>query len=219
MEYLVSDIVKDAKVCLDENVSSDPLLSLDDLDTLTLEEIIASKVEDAARLVESSASRELLDAGKAFGGSIHWESHEGNGAGSLTLPDDFMRLLTFQMSDWSRPVTDAITEDHPAYAMQSSRYGGIRGNAQRPVVAITHSHDTGLALEFYSCESGRGVHIKRARYLAVPKIVSGKIDLCPQLYRSVVYRLASMTAAIIGGSDLAASLLGTSNEMAGVITV
>lgn len=216
MEYLVSDIIRAAKVAIDENVSSDALTALGDLDTLTLDEIIRSKVEDAARLVEEGAAHYLLDAGQAFGGAVEWESQEGYGAGKVNLPSDFMRLVTFRMSDWFKPVTEAITEEHPLYIQQASRYAGVRGNPERPVVAIVH--DAGRqVLEFYSCSAGPGVRVSIARYLPIPTVKDGSIDLCPKLQRAVVYRLASMTCAIIGASDLAATLLGTSNELAAIV--
>lgn len=217
MDCLVTDIIREAKVAIDENVSSQALTALGDVDTLTLDDIIASKVEDAARLVLESAAHWLLGAGKALTGPVAWESQEeGYGAGRIVLPGDFLRLLTFQMSDWARPVTEAITEESPLYAMQSSRYGGIRGNAQRPVVAITHSHDTGLALEFYSCEAGPGVTIKRALYIGVPTITGGVIVLPDKLRSAVVYRVASMSAESIGDGNLAMLLLSRSNELAGL---
>lgn len=218
MEYLVSDIIREAKVAIDENVSSDALSVLGDMDTLTLEEIMRSKVEDAARLVEEGAAHYLLDTGKNLGGSVEWENDvAGYGAGKLSLPPDFMRLVTFRMSDWYRPVTEAITEEHPDYPLQSSRYAGVRGNPQRPVVAVTHGA-TGLQLEFYCSSAGPGVRVSVAKYLPRPEVNDGKIDLCEKLQRAVVYRLASMTAAIVGASDLAAILLGTSNELAGIVT-
>ena len=217
MEYLVSDIIREAKVAIDENVSSEALTALGDLDTLTLDEIIRSKVEDAARLVEEGAAHYLLAAGKSFGGSIEWESQEGYGAGKVTLPNDFMRLVTFRMSDWSRPVTEAITEEHPLYAQQSSRYLGVRGNPERPVVAIVHGA-AGQVLEFYACSAGPGVRVAVAKYLPIPTIKDDYIDLCPKLERAVVYRLASMTCAIVGHSELSAQLLGTSNKLAGITT-
>ena len=210
MNYSVDTLVREARIAIDQNNNSTPLAALGDIDTLTLDEIIRSKVEDAARLVEESAAHYLLDAGKSFGGSVLWESEPGYGAGKINLPSDFMRLVTFRMSDWYLPVTEAITETDPLYPMQASRYAGVRGNPQQPVVAITHS-DTGQVLEFY------GVQVSVARYLALPKINGGYIDLCPKLVRAVVYRLASMTCAIIGASDLSAMLLGTSNEMAGIV--
>jgi hypothetical protein len=217
--YKVELLIEEAKVCLDENVSSEALTSLGDLDTLTLDEIIRSKVEDAARLVEESAAHYLLDNGKSLlGASISWESAPGYGAGRIMLPDDFMRLIIFQMRDWSYPVTEAITEESPIYPMQASRYAGVRGNPERPVVAIVHT-GTRQQLEFYSCGAGAGTGIKTARYLPLPKVSDdGYIELPVKLHRAVVYRLASMAAAIIGASEQAAMLLGTSNELAGVIT-
>lgn len=217
MEYPVEQLIKAAKVAIDENVSSEPLASLGDLDTLTLDEILLSKVEDAARLVEEGAAHYLLDAGKPFGASVEWESQEGYGAGKVNLPSDFMRLVTFRMSDWFKPVTEAITEEHQLYGQQSSRYLGVRGNPERPVVAITHGA-AGQVLEFYSCSAGPGVRVSFARYLPIPTIKDGSIDLCPKLARAVMYRLASMACAIIGHSELAALLLGTSNELAGIVT-
>jgi len=217
MEYPVEQLVREAKVAIDENVSSEALTALGDLDTLTLDEILLSKVEDAARLVEEGAAHYLLDAGKPFGASVEWESQEGYGAGKVNLPADFMRLVTFRMSDWFKPVTEAITEEHPLYVQQSSRYLGVRGNPERPVVAIVHG-TAGQVLEFYSCSAGPGVRVSVARYLPFPTIKDGNIDLCPKLQRAVVYRLASMACAIVGHSELAALLLGTSNELAGIIT-
>lgn len=216
MNYSVEDLVREARIAIDRNANSTPLASLGDVDTLTVDEIIRSKVEDAARLVEENAAHELLDAGKPFAASVTWENNvAGYGAGRVMLPDDFMRLVTFRMSDWYRPVTEAITEEHPIYSMQSSRYAGVRGNPQRPVVAIVHG-TAGKELEFYACSAGPGVRVDKARYLPLPKVVDGEIDLCPKLQRAVVYRMASMACAIVGASDLAAMLLGTSNELAGI---
>lgn len=213
--YSVNDLIRETRVAIDRNNNSQPLAALGDIDTLTVDEIIASKVEDAARLVHEGAAHYLLDAGKAFGESVEWESEPGYGAGKVNLPNDFLRLVTFRMSDWSYPVTDAITEDDAVYPMQASRYAGVRGNPERPVVAIVH--DAGRqVLEFYSCSAGPGVRVHSARYIPIPTVENGEISLCPKLERATVYRLASMTCAIIGASDLAATLLGTSNELAAI---
>jgi len=215
MEYNVSDIVQEAKVALDENVSSAALASLGDVDTLTLDEIIESKVADAARIVENSASASLLDSGKAFGESIGWDGQPGYGAGYIHLPDDFMRLVCFQMSDWDYAVALAITEDSPQYQMQRSRFAGVRGNPQKPVVAIT-SQPIGLVLEFFSCYSGENAFIKKARYIPIPRIKNGKIELCEKLKRAVVYYSAYLAALSLGNGDAAAAMLATARELADI---
>lgn len=213
MEYNVSDIVQEAKVALDENVSSTALSSLGDVDTLKLDEIIASKIVDAAMVIEQNAPLFLLDSGKAFGESIGWDGQPGYGSGYIHLPDDFMRLVCFQMSDWDYAITLAITEDSPQYQMQRSRFAGVRGNPQKPVVAIT-SQPIGLVLEFFSCYSGENAFIKKARYIPIPRIKNGKIDICEKLRRAVVYYTAYLAALSLGNGDAAAAMLATARELA-----
>lgn len=217
MEYNVSDIVQEAKVALDENVDSTALTGLGDVDTLKLDEIIESKVVDAAMAIEQNAPAYMLDSGKAFGESIGWDGQPGYGAGYIHLPDDFMRLVCFQMSDWNYAVTIAITEDSPQYQMQRSRFAGVRGNPQKPVVAIT-SQPIGLVLEFFSCYSGDNAFIKKARYIPIPRIKNGKIDLCEKLRRAVVYYTAYLAALTIGNGDAAAAMLATARELAQITT-
>lgn len=218
MQYRVADIIEDVRIAIDQNSDSSALSSIMDTDTLELEQIIRSKVEPAARLVHEEAAHSLLDKGKALTDPVVWQSEPGYGAGSIELPDDFLRLVTFKMSDWDMAVTSPITDEHPSYAMQKSRYAGIRGNVQRPVVAIVHGalHDV---LEFYSCSAGPGVRVSRACYIAVPKIDNADyIGLCPKLRDAVVYRAASMTAQSTGNIELAAMLLASSNDLSGIVT-
>lgn len=212
MTYNVEDIKRDIRIALDQNTNSTPLLNTGDIDTLSLDDIIESKISDAARIVSRDAPLHLLDGGESFGDGIVWFSHEGIGGGYIALPSDFLRLVSFQMSDWSRAVSVAITEDDPLYELQSSRYGGIRGNPQKPVVAIA-TRPIGLVLEFYSCTAGRGVYIKRATYLPIPTIYNGYIDFCEKLRPAIVYYAAYLTALSIERADLAASLLNTCKEL------
>lgn len=213
MEYNVSDIVQEAKVALDENVSSAALNGLGDVDTLKLDEIIESKVVDAARIIESNAPTHLLDSGRAFGEVIGWDSQPGYGSGHIHLPDDFLRLITFQMSDWDYPVTVAITETDTAYQQQRSRFAGVRGTPQKPVVAIVQQ-PIGLVLEFYSCYTGDEAYIKFARYIPVPRIRNHKIDLCEKLKPAIVYYTAYLTALSMGEGDVASAMLATAKELA-----
>lgn len=212
MEYGIDELKQEVRIALDQNMSSAPLLASGDIDTLSLDDIIESKIADAARFVLEASPAKYLDGGKAIGGSIEWEGEQGRGMGVISLPDDYLRLLTFQMSDWSRAVTVPITEDDPLYAQQSSRYPGVRGCPQKPVVAIVNQAE-GLALEFYSCNGGEGVTVKKAQYIAIPKIEEGKIEICDKLKSAVVYYTAYLTALSINDAELAKNMLETSNEM------
>lgn len=203
---------REIRIMLDQNMTSTPLLESGDIDTLSLEQIIESKIADAARIVETNAPSYLLDSGRSFGYTIDWASRVGYGAGSIHLPDDFMRLVTFQMSDWSRAVTIPITEDDPLYARQHSRYPGIRGNPQNPVVAIT-TQSLGLVLEFFSCSAGSDVYLKRARYIPIPRIEDEGIEICEKLKSAVVAYAAYLTALSTQQSELAANMLNIANEL------
>jgi hypothetical protein len=211
MVFNVDDLKREIRIALDQNMNSTPLLDVGDIDTLSLDDIIESKIIEAARLVTRDAPFYLLDGGISFGESINWFSREGFGGGYVTLPPDFLRLVAFQMSDWSYPVTVAITEDHPLYPLQSSRYGGVRGNPQSPVVALISENP--LLLEFYSCEGGAGVSIKRAKYIPYPKIENGELTFCEKLRPAIIYYTAYLTALTIGNGDVATAMLNTSKEL------
>lgn len=212
MIYSVSELKKDIRIVLDQNMTSEQLFETGDIDTLSLEDIIESKIVDAARLVEGTAPSHLLDGSKAFGDSVNWDSIHGYGSGRILLPDDFLRLVSFQMSDWDYPVSVALTEDDPAYAMQRSRYPGIRGNPQKPVVAII-TQPAGQVLEFFSCTAGESVYVRRAQYIPLRKIEDGSVELCEKLYRPIVYRAANLVASAIGQTEPAAAMLNTCNEL------
>lgn len=213
MTYEVDKLKEEIRIALDQNMNSAQLIATGDIDTLSLDQIIESKIPEAARVVLRDAPSYLLDGGVAFGDSIEWFSRAGIGGGYILLPEDFLRLVSFQMSDWSRAVTSAILEDDPFYELQSSRYPGVRGNPQKPVVALSQQ-PIGLVLEFYSCTGGADVYVKRATYIPTPTISSGQITFCEKLKPAIVYYAAYLTALSINQADLAASLLNTSKDLA-----
>lgn len=222
MLFDVADIVTEIKVALDLNDNSTQLLAESDIDTLSLDDIVRSKIEGAAKVIELNAPFHLLDGGEGFcdsenpiaDNSVAWASGEvGIGYGIAKLPDDFLRLVSFKMSDWDYAVTTAITEDDPRYAMQHSRYGGIKGNPQRPVVAVVQ-RPSGLCLQFFTCRGGAEVTVEIAQYIPIPRIADGKISVCEKLKPAIVYYAAYQTALTLGSSELAAALLLMAKELA-----
>lgn len=220
MIYAVTDLVKEIRVALDNNMSSEALAGIGDVDTLSLDELIKSKIEDAGRAVVQSAPVSMLGGGKAFGDTIGWDSEAGYGSGHIVLPDDFLRLIVFQMSDWSISVSEPITEHDPLYSRQRSRYGGVRGCPQKPVVAIVQQ-PIGQVLEFFSCTGGEHVYVKMARYAPMPKIetYNGEevIDLPEKIKRPVVYEAAYLVALATQDTEHAKGYLAVCQELLGVI--
>lgn len=211
MLYSIDDIKREVRIALDMNESNAPLLPEGDADTLSIDEIIESKIVDATRIVHRDASVHLIDNSKPFGDSIAWNSAEGVGSGRVRLPDDYFRLVSFRMSDWNYSVSNAITSDSEEYAIQKSRFG-VKGNPERPVVAVVVK-PTGLYIEFFSCGAGKGTKISEARYVAMPHIVGGEIDISTNLKSAVVYYTAYMTAMTLGEVEQAERMLKTGLEL------
>lgn len=194
MIYQVKDMVRDVKVAIDMNSHSESLLKDEDLDTLSLDEIIMAKLCDAVRIVEMEAPPEMLENGHDFGEDyILYE----DGSGMIKLPEDFMRLVAFRMSDWRRTVFEAISDRDPQYKLQSSKWKGIKGNPAKPVVAIVRRSE-GKVLEFYSSTDPEA-DIAQATYVPYPQIDhNGGIDIAEECYRASVYRAATLALASVG---------------------
>lgn len=209
MIYQLADIVRDVKVVLDENMSSEELLALEDIETLSMEDIIESKVEEAVRRVESVAPINMLESGHNLIDSLFWN---GDGSGFVVLPEDFMRLISFKMSGWERVIHDAISVNDPIYLKQSSRFKGIRGNKQKPVVAIV-TRPEGRVLEFYSCDNENAT-MEIGVYRPYPKVDEYKgVEISERCYMAVIYTLGALVLMTYGESEKASVLLELSKSV------
>ena len=278
MRYSVEDIIKDVRICFEENATSDFLTALEDVETLELDQLIKSKISDAVRLVETQApvwmvegkplpigrggTLAVADDALTLGGERHTEveavsvrlededentfdgginmelqavdevdsvvvgrdghssvmgvgtginwTQQGDGkhgsswTGWLWLPKDFLKLLVFEMSDWNRPVFDAIGSDSARYAQQKSGFAGVRGNVDEPVVAVV-PRTNGMVLEFYSCDSEQA-KVVNASYLPMPQIVDEGIFISVECYRPAVYMAASLVAMSRGDESFSRNL-------------
>lgn len=222
MVYTLDKILRDVRVALDENRSAEPLLEGGDEDSLMLDELICSKVLEAVERVHTQAPYHLLENGHNLGDEDFVEGDEAQRAapeiywqdqcsGFVLLPDDFMRLAVFEMSDWERPVYITISATDTKYKMQRSRIKALRGCPQRPVAAVVMRAE-GRALEFYSCKS-ESATITKAVYMPYPHIVDGAVDISERCYKAVVYETAALTLMGIGEGERAAAMLELANGL------
>lgn len=202
------EMARAVRVAIDMNMRNEPLIADGDTDTLELDEIIYAKLCDAVRLVEMEAPAYMLESGHDFRDNLYIGD---DGKGFVVLPDDFMRLVAFRMSDWKRTVFDAISESDPQYALQSSKWKGICGNPEKPVCAIVRRSE-GKVLEFYSCKDDSAT-VTQATYVPVPKIdMDGGIDIAEDCYRAAIYRAASLALASVG-DQLSTTMLEISKSL------
>lgn len=210
MIYSLGKITEDVRRAIDQNSREGLLIAEEDEGTLDLADMIASKVVEGVRRIEIAAPAYLLEEGHSFGDAICWDDR---GSGRIELPDDFMRLIIFKMSDWERPVFEVLSPTDPRYMLQSSRSKGIRGNVQKPVVAIVNM-PWGKALEFYSCKS-KSATVERATYIPYPEMDdTGGVDISKRLYDAVVYQIAALVLISYGQSEQAANLQALAQSLA-----
>lgn len=201
-------MAKDVRIAVDMNHDSTPLLLEDDIDTISFNDIIYAKLTDAVRMVEMEAPLHLLEQGHQFGENIVWSD---GGKGWLILPDDFMRLVVFKMSDWRHSVSEAITQDDPKYSRQWSKWKGICGNPEKPVVAIVNRAE-GNVLEFFSCNDDTAT-VEQAVYIPLPRIdLDGGIDVSEKCYKAAVYRAGALALSSIG-DQLATTMVELSKSL------
>lgn len=208
MIYQIDRIVEDVRICMDHNMKSESLIKELDIDTLSLDEIIKSKIVEAVQKVHLEAPNYLLEGGYNFGDALYWGDKE---SGWVLLPDDFMRLVVFEMDDWERPVYTAISSDDTDYEKQRGRVKALRGTPQRPV-CVLGIRPEGKVLEFYSCKN-RDAQVSRGIYLPYPLIDKyGGIDISKRCYNSVVYLSAGLTAMTYKDTETATSLMEMSKS-------
>lgn len=121
---------------------------------------IENFIDDAARWVVMTVPVHALGQGEDFSAATH--THNDNGSGTVALPQHFLRLISFQMSDWSLPLIGGLYQDDARYRQQNNSV--LRGTPYRPVVFVC---DGGHTIEYYTSATG---DIKVARCFAMEKV-------------------------------------------------
>ena len=219
MQVAESTIISDVRVAMDENTAITAFTDSDgtviDTDTLEMEEIIKSKIADGVNAVRKAAPLSMLDLTRKASGEdwpVTWID-EGKCIGEVELPEDYLRLVMFKMSDWAHAVTTSIAADTSLYHQQFSEWKGVRGNPSRPNIAIAADTTTGKdVIQFFSCDSTEAtaemVYIKRCDGSTGSSGNTGNYEIEKPIYRAVVLKIASLVAATYANSDLA-QLLNT----------
>lgn len=185
----LSQIVKQVKIILNENIEMEQIFALDP-DQLQLEELIGERIIDAVRFIHENGRREFISDGIELTGT---PSTNQDGTGYIGLPENFLRLIVFQLTAWNMPVIEPISDADPKYLMQKSKFTGVRGGPSKPVCAITNGIG-GKVLEFYSVPPGTTAIVKIARYLPIPEKEGATIKICPKLKTAIYYHCAGLVA-------------------------
>ncbi|MCC8071322.1 MAG: hypothetical protein LIO90_05935 [Bacteroidales bacterium] len=194
--YSVAQVTADVRRRLNHNAPAPELIAADDLDTLLLDDRVRELLLPTLTDLYLAVPYTHLCFGHHFGQDVGWHTGGSVGAfsGWVPLPDDYLRLVVFQMSDWERPVVEAQTIDHPSYLLQRSAATGLRGTPERPRCFIAVRPE-GLVLEFYSCLSQQAT-VGQALYQPRPTFITpDHVDIPPLCYHPLIGRLAAALTA------------------------
>ncbi len=156
-----------------------------------LKGLIRTLLPEAARLVVCSASRADIDEVKTL--EPERLDYYGDGQAVAKLPEDFLRLIYFKMSDWPRGVTEPLAADGDSLALRMGRSQRMFGRRQTPAVAVCQSGQ-GKSLRILGTTPGASV--EEASYMALPKVEGGSIDIPLRLVHPVAAKIAEMVKLI-----------------------
>lgn len=151
MEVLMSDLVKEMRLALDE-VKHD---ELNDVFADDSDEEMKQAIETAAQQLLLQAPPQMLqpkrvvaslnESGKQDYDAIQTQYTDGHG--SLVIPDDWLRLVELRLKSWSSSLVALMDPGSKEAQMQASRW--TRGTPQKPKGMITVSPTTGKRVLMY----------------------------------------------------------------------
>lgn len=151
MEVLMSDLVKEMRIAMDEvKHDEDNDILADDSD-----EEMKQAIETAAQQLLMQAPAQMLlpervvvslnETGKQDYDAIQTQYTDGHGC--LVIPDDWLRLVVLKLKSWASSLTSLMDPDSKEAQMQASRW--TRGTPQKPRGLITISPMTGKRVLMY----------------------------------------------------------------------
>lgn len=191
----MEELIKDVRIALDENADQSSYIQ-SNADNLELDDIIRAKLPEAARDVTESADVEMLEPE-----TMATELTVTEGGGKLTVPDDFLRLVSLKMKEWNRSVTVVAGEGSDIELMQRNRY--TRGTAMKPVCVMAFDASGKKVLEFF----GKGTSIDWVLYMPIPAVENGYLPISRLLRQAIVRRAAGLVLVSRGETERAAAFL------------
>lgn len=208
MEVLMSDLVKEMRLALDE-VKHD---EQNDVFADDSDEEMKQAIETAAQQLLLQAPPQMLqpkrvvaslnESGKQDYDAIQTQYTDGHG--SLVIPNDWLRLVALRLKSWPTTLTSLMEPDSREAQMQACRW--TRGTPQKPKGMITVSPTTGKRVLMYwtagryeanhAEETGKVYDhaVELFTYIPFQKVEDGKLilPLREEGKKLIVYRAISI---------------------------
>lgn len=203
----IEDIVAKVRVKLDE-IGLDESEMMDALeDNTNLDSVIKSCIAEAYRLINMSADISMLE-GVQGTASL---SIDSNKVGRVTLPDNFLRLVSVRLSSWISSYSKLITENSPEYRMQSNKW--VCGSPECPVAALVHRNGDRV-LELFKAASENDT---LTSFVYIPSVSSDaeSVIISDQLAESLIYYVAAL-AMVTFREDVANDFFKVGRSLIGI---
>lgn len=206
---MLSEMMRRVRMLLDEDLQESSFLKTS-TESLSLDDMIRARLTDAMQEVLLSAPLEQSDGLVLVSGcedGVLQKEDCLDGSGLVRLPDDFLRLVSFKMDGWRRPVRAMADLSSDLAARQGNRV--LRGNPERPVAAYDHDRHGNKALHWYSLPAGtQEKRVELFEYVPVPRIEKD-VDEYVMVPSLLIKQIVERTAGLVGVSmqNPAASVL------------
>lgn len=135
MDRTEESIKAQVRIILDHNEVTTGIAGLDDVDTLSIDDIITAQILPAARQVEMISPTELADWSYLDAGYLM-----DDGSFIIPLESRMLRFGSVKLSDWMLPVNSLVTVDSKEYKRQFTDFSGLKASIQRPLAAYLESY-------------------------------------------------------------------------------
>lgn len=141
-------LVNKVKVRIDEIAPADtPLVDVGVADESPIDIIVDSLLDESAVEVLLKAPFNRLDITQGANSVSVVKDSKITSIGIIKVPQDFLRLVSFKMSDWQRSVTNLSIKGDIISQRQSNKH--LRAGIARPV-GVLSKNESGVIIEYYS---------------------------------------------------------------------
>ncbi|MBD5197298.1 MAG: hypothetical protein HDS89_07595 [Bacteroidales bacterium] len=174
------------------------LKSIDENEEILVDKMSAgyesASVSELIRMLAPGTAEEVILAAE-WGEIDEWLELDADvdwvepGRGEVELPEDFLRLMVFRMSDWRRAVRSTVDPGSGVYALRFTPGRHREGVRKAPMVALTGGEKR-KRLEFIG-STDPGAYVERSGYLPRPQRSEEDVLWIP---RSLVCRVVDAIA-------------------------
>ena len=204
---LVEELIKKVRITMDENSSSSRLAEIKDIDSLQLDDLIRESIIAGVKYIHSNADVTELTDDVTEDAST--SSVEEKMIGSekyiqyIDCPSDFHVLSSIKMSRWKKPVRILSVLNNVNEDMELCPYYGIGSDQQSPAVYLTERNGKRV---FMACSCEEESTLETFRYLPLPSIKEGNIQIIKGREDDCAYAIAYNVFMSLGDTSMASAM-------------